>query len=137
MSPEEDIRRLLALCAQRIDDRDVEGYVELFAPDGRLVTRSNEFTGHEAIRGCMADGWTNSPEGSKTKHLLGGTIIRVDDGFAHASTDVVAFQCLAEGGWHVLLAGRYEDDFVIHHGDWRFKDRRIAVDAFLHAHFEG
>jgi hypothetical protein len=137
MSAEEDIRRLIAMCAQRIDDRDVEGYVALFAPEARLVTRSRAFVGHDAIRQCMAAGWAAAAPGSKTKHLVASSAIRINNDNATALTDVVAFQCLAEGGWQILLAGRYDDEFVLRGGEWRFADRRISVDAFLHSRFEG
>jgi len=137
MSAHEDIRRLVAMCAQRIDDRDVEGYVALFTPTGRLVTRSREFIGHDAIRQCMAGGWAAAAPGSKTKHLVGESAIRVDKDTATAVTDVIAFQCLEEGGWQILLAGRYGDELIRHEGEWRFADRSISVDAFLHSRFEG
>jgi hypothetical protein len=131
MSAQEDIRRIVARCAQTIDDRDVEAYVSLFAPKGRLVTRSREFIGHGAIGECMANGWAIAAPGSKTKHLVGGSVIDISGERATALTDVVAFQCLEEGGWQILLTGRYHDEFMVHSGEWLFSARRITVDAFL------
>jgi 3-phenylpropionate/cinnamic acid dioxygenase small subunit len=130
MSAEEDIRRILAMGVQKIDDRDVEGYVALFSEEAHVITRTVEYEGREAMREGLTAAFGSWPPGSVTKHLLGASVIEVKGAEAEALSDLVVFQALAEGGWTILQAGRYQDSFVLENGDWRISKRQVIADVF-------
>ena len=137
MSAEDGIRRILATGAQKIDEGDVEGYVSLFSKNALLVTRTNQFEGREAIRAGITAAFGTWPPGSATKHHIGGSVINVEGDTAQAVTDLVVFQCLAEGGWAVLQAGRYRDSFLQEDGEWRISRRQVQADVFHRATYQG
>jgi 3-phenylpropionate/cinnamic acid dioxygenase small subunit len=122
---------------QKIDDRDVDAYVALFSEDARLITRTVEYQGRAAIKAGLSVAFGSWPPGSVTKHHIGASVITVEGDKAEALTDLVVFQALAEGGWAVLQAGRYQDSFVREGDNWRISERRVQADVFHRSSYQG
>ena len=124
MTVEDEIRVVLAQYVYRLDDRDVEGLIALFAKDALLVANSREYRG----RSDLSELWTNllnSTPTRRTKHHLGASIVKVRRGAAEAISDVVVFESLNAGPWTVYAVGRYVDKLVHEGSEWRIAERRI------------
>src|SRR5215210_7587604 len=119
MTDEDLIRRLLARYAHAIDNHDAAGWSELFAPDGRFVTRRGEFVGNEAIRGFMAN-VLSAAAGRPSKHLCTNVSIEVHGDEASATADALVHERQADQTFAILTSGRYVDRLVRYAGDWRF-----------------
>jgi hypothetical protein len=130
MSPEEGIRRTLALYCHRIDEHDSAGYVSLFSRNTRLYTALAVREGHPGIWDHINDVYSRWEPGLLTKHLLGAGEINVHGDTADAATDVVVWHCMPEGGWVLRQTARYLDKFVLEDGEWRILDRRIEGDTY-------
>jgi 3-phenylpropionate/cinnamic acid dioxygenase small subunit len=129
---QEEVRRTLALYAQRHDNRDAEGYADLFAVDGCFLSARAEHRGRGAVKEFIADLYRTQPANRRTKHLCGNSIIDVDDQTARAITDFVAFERLGDGPWQVHTIGQYHDRLVLQDGMWRFAERRVVTGPAAH-----
>ena len=129
MSADDPIRRTLAQYAHCHDNRDVEGYVGLFAQEGRFVgaAANASHAGHPAIRTFITSTYANQPANRRTKHLCGNSLIDMAGDTAEAITDFVAYERLGEEPWRVHTIGRYYDRLILVDGEWRFAERRVET----------
>ena len=120
----EGVRATLAAYTHALDDGRTDDVVATFCPDGGCdIANFGAYEGHDALRAAYA-GWV--PRAPQRHLVLNTEITDWSDHQATALSDVV-FLLHGDGGWKVLLVGRYED--VLHRdggGAWRFH-RRVAT----------
>ena len=128
MSPEEAVRRTLALYPRYHDARDVDGYVGLFATNGAFAGANGErHEGHDALRQFISKTYGSQAADRRTKHLCGNSLIDVNGGEATAETDFVAYERLGDQAWRVHTIGRYHDRLALEGGEWRFVERKVVT----------
>jgi len=125
---EADCMRLCVDFANGVDARDYPRVVELFAPDGVLLTPAKAFRGHAGI----ADFLRARPLAMVTRHLC--TNFRITpqlQGTATGVCYVVCFKtsCAADPEYPLKtpapLVAEYHDTFVQTDTGWRIRERRI------------
>jgi ketosteroid isomerase-like protein len=121
----EAILDVIARYARVVDDRDVDGIVELFTDDGRIDLEGGvqSGVGHDGIRAVYEAAFRSGlmAESPASTHLMGNTRVSVEDDVAHAETDAVAF--LASPTSVVTRGLRYSDDLVRVPTGWRIARR--------------
>jgi uncharacterized protein (TIGR02246 family) len=121
---------LVARYAECVDTADVEGYAQLFTPDGVVEHSAGSVRGREAITAWvagLAQEHRIGPE-SQLKHVLGLPVIRGDEQRGTARTYVLIPRQMEAGDISTRLAGTYRDDIVKHDGRWLFQKRVIDMD---------
>jgi hypothetical protein len=112
MIAQEEIRRVLGLYVQRLDDRDFDGCAALFAVDGAYVSAQ--------------------PRGWRTLHHLSSPVINmVGDSEAEVVTDLVLYECFDDLPWGIRETGRHRDRLVLNDGLWLFSEKRVESDLFV------
>jgi uncharacterized protein (TIGR02246 family) len=120
------IERTMALYAQRLDDRDVEGYIDLFHADARFISAvSGTHAGRTAIRASIESIYAHQPAERRTEHLFGKSVIVVEGDHAQATTDVVVYERIGSGAWQVFTINRHFDRFIRTASGWLFMEKRI------------
>jgi 3-phenylpropionate/cinnamic acid dioxygenase small subunit len=133
MSGDDPIRRTLARYPHCHDDRDVDGYVALFAENGHFIGANADHAGRPAIRKFIANAYATQPANRRTKHLCGNSLIDVHGDSAEAITDFVAYERLGDEPWRVHTIGRYLDRLILEEdGEWRFAERRVETGRTAH-----
>ncbi|WP_334143593.1 nuclear transport factor 2 family protein [Rhabdothermincola sp.] len=124
MTPEEGIRRTLALYCQLCDDGRFDEWADLYVDDAEFHVMGITHRGRAAIKAFIEKG---QPPERRGKHLCANPLIDLDEGGtgARAVTDYV-FVGRAGGGLAITSAGRYHDRLVLDGGRWRFARREIV-----------
>ena len=123
-----EIRQVIALYAQRADDRDAKGRAELFAPDAHYFAGANELVGPAAIEAEIAARHVGQAPERKTKHMLGNSVINVDGDRAEVFTDyVLLIRANDASPWETRGAGRYHDRFVKRAGGWFYAQNKTVA----------
>lgn len=107
------ISELIAGYALALDAGDVDGCVQLFAPDAEFLVYGRSFAGHDSIGEMFRD----APRGL---HLTGVSHIEVYDDAASARSQVL----FVRAGSLQLRPALYDDELVRIDGHWRFQRRR-------------
>jgi hypothetical protein len=139
------IRQLLAQYPRWLDNRDVEGYVNAFAPDAIIemeagtvdgVSQLREVRGHDEIR-AMVEALFNrgesvpSPAGRpRLRHLVGEPVIEVSPLGCRAYSYCLIVRAGSDSA-SVASIGEYTDDCVKLNGRWLFARRRMIFRPFL------
>ena len=94
MSDREAILDVIARYAHAVDDRDIDGIVDCFAPDGRIDFEGGARSGerHDGIRAAFEAAFARpelAPPAAST-HVMTSTIVTVDGDTATAATLAVA-----------------------------------------------
>ncbi len=129
------LRDLAELYARGCDRRRPADVAALFVPDGRIAIFAgdpqaggelrSELNGREAIE----RGLGRLSRYSATMHLLGQQ--HVDELDEDAGAAAAETYCMAHhltDGTDRVMAIRYLDRFERSDGEWRFRERRLAVD---------
>jgi hypothetical protein len=141
-SPEEQIRRTLALYSQRSDARDANGlfsdeiraaWTELFTADAQLQDQHGTYASQAAVRAALDANNARAPE-RRTEHLCGNVVIAVGEETAEADSDVIVCERFGDGPWTVGRIDHYTDVLRLTPDGWRFQERRIQARATASTH---
>jgi len=127
-NPSIDIPNLLYSYADFIDAGEFAGAAKLFA-NAEVYFDDGEEVCEEAKMVSVWKSWVKLYEGRpKTRHLVTNPIIVVSDNQQSAScrSQWTLLQATDELPLQVIGTGRYEDEFEVFEGSWRFKSRRYA-----------
>ncbi len=129
VSAYEEIRNLLGVFCEVMDDADWAGLGRLFA-GGRLIDERGREIAHgaddvTALWTAMVRVYDGSP---RTRHLVSGPVITVQDSTAQCRSSYVVLQHEADGGLRPIAAGRYRDTFACTDGSWHFTERQFFLD---------
>ena len=118
----EGVRAAIAAYAHALDDGRTEDVVAAFCPDGTAdIPGLGAHRGHDALRAAFGAVEPTTPQ----RHLVSNThVTEWGDDEAKATSDL-AFALKGEGGWSIVLVGRYHDTLHRHDGAWRFHVRRV------------
>jgi ketosteroid isomerase-like protein len=110
----EEILDVVARYAHTVDERNIDGIVACFAPDGRIDFDGglSSGEGHDGIRAAYEQAFTAptlAPPAAST-HLMANTLVTVDGDTAHAETQAVAYLASGTLGTVVTRGLRYSDD---------------------------
>lgn len=124
MTPEESIRRTLALYCQLCDEGRFDEWAELYVDDAELHVMGTTHRGRTAIRAFIEKG---QPPERRGKHVCANPVIDLDESAttAWAVTDYV-FVARGAQGLTITSAGRYHDRLVLDGDRWRFARREIV-----------
>src|SRR5690606_25487830 len=114
------------------DQRSVEGYADVFTPDGVLEHIGGQATGREEIlkrAQYLLDSGRAHPN---LRHFVGLPAIRGDQERAFASTYCAILE-LEDAVIRLPRLGRYEDELEKVDGRWRIKHRKTHADLDVRA----
>lgn len=123
----QEIGELIVRYGLLVDDHDLDGVVDLFAPGGTLRTHAG------TVKGDGRSGVRAYFEGrfevlGPTNHFVHGNVVDFED--AEQATGVVSSHAeVWRDGAPMLTAMRYLDRYVRHEGRWLFADR---VQSYLY-----
>jgi ketosteroid isomerase-like protein len=131
------LRHLVDTYAHHVDGGDAEAVAGLFTEDGRLVAHfAAGRDGSPTVRSGRAEITAALVAGLRpylgTTHVVGGQVLDLDADGERARGETV---CLAhhlyerDGARRLLvMAVRYQDDYVCESGVWRFAQRQLRLD---------
>lgn len=133
-----ELRNLVESYARAVDAKDVGAVVDLFEPDGRLLshllpgTEDEAFvrTGHGQLGRALEAGLAPYRQ---TTHIIGGQTL---DGPLDAEEVAGLTVCMAHHVYDddndmprlLVMAIRYHDTYSHRSGAWRFAERRLRLD---------
>lgn len=117
----EEIRRTIVRYGQCIDDRDLDGWVALYASDGIHEINGGVHRGSDALRAFMSAAFTRIGD---LRHVILGSDIVVDGDQARAKSDWMTFRRTEDGTPVVASVGRFDDILRREEGEWRFAHRQ-------------
>jgi len=122
--------------ASLVDTGNFDGLGEIFR-HGRIRTRDErgverQWVGRDEIRKVFAGTvrtWDGIP---RTKHLVTNLSVTVDAGGRKAASRsyYTVLHQPPDGIAHIVIAGRYEDEFELIDGSWQLTDRFVHSDLF-------
>ncbi|MCP5144546.1 MAG: nuclear transport factor 2 family protein [Gammaproteobacteria bacterium] len=120
------IRRVLVEYAATQDARDYAGYANLFAEQGEWINGSNVHKGRAAIHKMLVDLYGAPPPGfvnNESYHISSNAQIDIDGDRAKVRSRHLLVMRGPKGEPVPALAGRYEDEFIREHGEWKILRR--------------
>lgn len=122
---ERDIRRALVQYVQCTDDLDAEGWVNMFTPDGVMISGLKQIKGHDELRAWIK----KVHSGPKLRHMMVNALITIDTPTtARMVVDMALLR--AEGAkWVLAAAPRYADKLVRTDNGWKFLERILDQRA--------
>lgn len=116
------IADLGVLYARAVDDHDIDTVVATYTADGIFERRGEQASGHDAIRAAYVQSFDTYVTMLHTSHP--GVVVLHGDGTAvgwsHGHAELATRRTL------ILASFRYEDDYAVVDGEWRFAHRRIT-----------
>jgi hypothetical protein len=129
------LRLLVDTYARDVDRRDTSAVAALFSEEGKLVAHfyagpdgsPNVRRGRAEIEAALVAGLERY---LATTHVVGGQVVEVDGMRARGETVCLAHHLYERDGGRRLLvmAVRYQDEFVCESGTWRFAERQLRLD---------
>lgn len=123
------IRRLLALYCQLMDDRRYDEWSQLFAPDGIWALGGREYRGPAEAKQYMDELLRKRPQ-RRTRHLCTNVLIEPEGEASRVSSDYAMLAREPDlAPWTVVAFGRYLDRVARRtDGDaWQFVERRLVT----------
>jgi uncharacterized protein (TIGR02246 family) len=120
------IHRMIVEYAVRLDARDLEGYLDLFAENGTWQVGTTVREGRAAIREMLAGLYGNpeiEPYGYANFRTVANVQIDVDGDRATARSRHVTLERGPRGNPTPILTGLYEDEFIREDGQWKILRR--------------
>jgi SnoaL-like domain len=124
------VQELIASYAEYIDEGNLEGYLNNFAPNGVFESSRGKIEGRDAIRDFVAPLLEANRTASRAtmRHFMGFPVIRGDGDRCTARTYVMIPRMDADGEVRIPTVGTYRDDIVKIDGRWYFEKRSIVMD---------
>lgn len=128
----EQIHDLMLAYGRTLDNRDFQGFADLWAADAEYVQGSaRPAKGPAAIRALMEGAFSRNSAGVREPnfHVFFNVMIGPIEGDGATAFSRSAFVAAnAEGKLEVVIAAHYEDEFVREGDRWKFRRRVITAD---------
>lgn len=127
----EEIRQLLMDYGKFLDQRDFEGFSQLFAEsEGEWIGGMGHASSRQAIYNLMDEEIGHAPEssGPSNFHLFMNDTIELDGDRANATTKWVFMIQNDAGQPDPFYLGHYEDRLIRENGEWKFLKRVVYSD---------
>jgi uncharacterized protein (TIGR02246 family) len=119
----QEIAELFARYAWTMDTRDLDRFVENFAPDGAIVMPGvGSFEGRAEVR-RYAEMLTGDPKYPGRQHFVSQSIFDGDSERCRVQSYGWVTRRGADGACAILSLGQYQDVVVKHEGRWVFAER--------------
>jgi len=129
LEDEAAIRAILAEQGRHSDARRLEDWVGQFVEDCTFeATGRLREEGIAAVRASARQRMEGQAAIGQTRHIITGTVVRVDRDSAHARSCFTVVTWRPEGP-AVTSTGVYDDGFVRTPAGWKFQSRRATVDG--------
>jgi len=123
----EQIRELLARYCFLLDARELDRFAQLFAEDGRWISRNGRATGRAAIE-ALLHGLVPVPrEGARRKHFTCNVVIELAGDAAQVRSNFLVVRD-STAGPVIAVAGTYADRLGKINGRWQFLERELFHD---------
>jgi hypothetical protein len=120
-----EIQQLYARYNTAIDTGDGETFGRCFVASGHLDSGIAKFDGREALAGFAVQTHESLPG---MRHNTTNVLIDGDaSGSARGSAFLIGY--LTDGGYKVIVTGRYADELSKIDGEWRFTNRVFTADS--------
>jgi 3-phenylpropionate/cinnamic acid dioxygenase small subunit len=123
------VRRLLALYCDLMDDRRYQEWSELFTADGVWELGGKQHRGPAETKAYMDQLLRDRP-GRRTRHINTNQVIELDGAQGRVTSDYAMLSSEPEGApWTAVFIGRYFDR-VVRKPDgsgWQFAERRLGT----------
>ena len=116
MNDYEEIRRVIALHAQLLDERRWPELAALFCPDGVLPWAGKTFRGRKEIIEGLPGTQPEIPH--RIKHFVYAPVIEIYGNDARAWSDVIVSLVPEQGPAEMSFVGRYHDQLRREDGRW-------------------
>jgi uncharacterized protein (TIGR02246 family) len=126
----EAIRDLILAYAVRLDARDFDAYVDLFAQDGVWQNGATIRRGREEIRAMLTDIYGEDPgadPADPSYRIVSNVEIELEGDRATARSRQLTIMRGADGAPEPVLSGIYEDRLVREGGVWKILHRTDRV----------
>jgi hypothetical protein len=144
LDAQHQIERQIYQMGYHLEDGDFEAVAELLADAtfGADIIGRAKFRGREEIRAQYERTNITYPDrGRATKEIYSNVVVDIDlaAGRARSVTSYTVAQQPPGTPFDILVAGRYEDEWIHRDGEWRWADRYIRVqyrnnlDRHMHA----
>jgi len=120
------IKRIITEYAVRLDARDLDGYIDLFAKDGAWQIGDTIRRGHDEIRAMLLPTYGNldiEPYGYERYRIVSNMQVDIDGDRATARSRHLSIMRGENGSPRPTLGGLYEDQFIRENGQWKILHR--------------
>lgn len=131
LADRQQIQELIADYSYSFDSGDIQGFSQLFAEQGRLLSSVGEVKSRpELYAWGLARHRLLSELGVKVRHIQTNTRLDISGPRITGKTQLLLLWTdIKTGVSSVRAEGIYHDKFVKTHNGWRFLSRRIDVEA--------
>jgi hypothetical protein len=123
------VRRLLALYCQLLDQRRYSEWSGLFTADGVWALGGKEYRGPSETQAYMDQLLRDRPQ-RRTQHVNSNVLVELDGPQGRVTSDFAMLASEPDGApWKVVALGRYFDR-VVRRPDgsgWQFAERRLGT----------
>ena len=120
------IKRVILDYAVRLDARDYDGYVALFAKDGTWQNGTTIKHGREEIRQMLVGIYGNPPAGyvnTDSYRIVSNVLVDIDGDHATAHSRQLTIMRGENGTPTPRLSGIYDDELIREDGQWKILHR--------------
>jgi ketosteroid isomerase-like protein len=130
MLDERAIEQVLVGYCRRLDDGRFEALLELFTDDAEVQFWGKQLRGKAALAEAYGGGADASVDRPTAAHVLSNIVVEVDGDTALATSDFIVVSRAVDGGYGILVCGRFVDDLVRStEGAWRIRSRQTRALA--------
>lgn len=119
-----ELLQLYSRYSTAIDTGDSTGFADCFVPDGVFDTGFDVAEGQSAIREFATKTHTAMPG---MRHNATNIVLSGDGEKATGSAFLIGY--LVDGGYKVIVTGRYTDELIKAEEGWRFGKRVFKADG--------
>lgn len=120
------IKRVILEYAVRLDARDFDGYVALFAKNGTWQSGNTVKHGRKEIRQMLVDIYGNPPPGyvnNNSYRIVSNVLVDIDGDHATAHSRQLTIMRGENGSPTPRLSGIYDDELIRENGKWKILHR--------------
>jgi uncharacterized protein (TIGR02246 family) len=124
-----EIAELIARYNAAIDDGDIQGWANCFAPEGVFDGMIGRFAAHRELDRFTAAVKNLTTTTPNLRHYVTNILTEVNGSEARSRCFLLMTSTSKEGGAKIAIAGQYKDRLVKRDGRWLFLERKVLIDG--------